>query len=322
MSSLVIGHGLSAMASIIHLLRRGETVEWRLQDAVETLPILPSVGDLAALDRLRELAQDLGIHVDEPSALRIRFFRQKAFQPAPWQLTARSDHRQETLEEVLWVPERAALSGDEVTTSRSSLIAVIEQLQNALVKCAGVTVTSGRGMDQSYSNIVYAGRPGRVREFESGAQMPKRLVGYGLLQVRLTHRQACDPSLVDTAFMLPMPRDAGDTHDRNVWGYFWENQSVWSVFLSTEESSDNPVVSKKLRKLRQSVTKAMSPPGEDFFAGVIDERVAFEETSVFAGRPVQISSADERIRYLSDAWGPAWALSQAELQFGAVASQS
>lgn len=316
MSSLVIGHGLSAMASIVLLLRRGEAVEWRLQDAVDTLPLLPSVGDAASLERLRELAADVGIHVGPASPLRVRYFRQKGFHPAPWQLTATGQHRQETLDEVLWAPERANLSGEEVTTQGRSLVSVLEDLQNALVKRPGVTVTSGRGVDQSYSHIVYAGRPGRVREFESGAQIPKRLVGYGLLQVRLTHPSPCDPDLMDTVFMLPMPRDAGDTNDRSVWGYSWGNQSVWSVFLSSEESSDNPVVSKKLRKLRQTVQKAMSPNGEDYFAQAVDERVAFEETSVFSGRPVQISSSDERIRYLSDAWGPAWALSQAEIQLG------
>jgi hypothetical protein len=161
----------------------------------------------------------------------------------------------------------------------------------------------------------------------------------GALQAVFNHRAPMGVGLSE-GFYSTLHRDAGDEFDRRVWGHFSADgmRSVWTVCLTTEEGEDNHQIAKKLRRMKSALDKMFegsswlsgsSAPGAstggaaaaaDFMANVADEQVRFEEHSIFLdGEPItepQKVASVEGLSFLTDGYGPSFALNQVGVLLG------
>jgi hypothetical protein len=156
----------------------------------------------------------------------------------------------------------------------------------------------------------------------------------GVLQATYHYEKAL-PWAQDSleAFFQAAHRDSGETIERSVWGGFYAEgrKSVWTLILNAEEVEDNHTIAKKLRRLKQAVSRMFAGPGLDagsasetegsesetsqrIFEG--KETVSFEESLIFAsGAPLEKPASlagIEGVLFLTDGYGPAAAFAQVE----------
>lgn len=343
-STVVIGEGWSALASVAFLAQRGEAVRWVSGSGSRVLAPLPGLEVGPGVDVWGELCRRMGVDCGE--LLRgsfLREFRNKAFREPPWTKAPTPEMRRDVRDESLWSPECHFAAAFEARFELP-LGEIEEELRKTLAnlpnveRIHGIPVTEFRfGNDKSVSAVLL----GSGRELEctrviycdrwaglSGVEgLPKAIPlmrhrkPVGVLQVAFTHAAPMGVGLVE-GFYCGVHKESGEENQRSVLGYFSRDgwRSLWTFFLESDEAEDNHAIAKKVRRMKQTLERMFTgsdwlPEGKaDFLSTVVDEQIRFEEAAVFSSGqlptgPLQIPKA-KGIYFLTDGYGPSHALDQ------------
>lgn len=345
---VVIGNGWSALGSVGLLAHEGRPVCWIPGTAARMLSPLPTLdateGDRGA-EGWRLLASSLGVDCGEiETGSFLREFRNKSFREPVWTKAPTPVDRAEVRDENLWAPERAfapAFEGRFVATLGEIEEAIRARLVDAshpgVRRLEGVPVNGfrihsgqveavilGSGAEVECSEVIYADRWSGLGAL---CGLPKTLAfskgrrPVGILQALLTHEQPVARGLQE-GFFGPLHREAGEQHDRSVWGYFSSDgrRSCWTLCLTPEEVEDNHEIAKRLRRMkaalgRMFVGNPWVPEGKNgFLDNVSEEVVLFCESMIFSSgeilqEPIHLPKT-RGLSFLTDGYGPTRALHQ------------
>jgi hypothetical protein len=303
----VIGDGWAALAAVARVCARGEQVTWITTNSPRLAPPLSYLGSEAAAQSLLETCQSWGI---EPGTIEQgdfqREFRNKAFHPSGEMSGFR-------------------FSGMDLPEIEAALVAALatapglERLENIplmdIKPGEPVVVTFASGEKKTFDQVISAERWSTLREFKSLPKpilsLVRKTAAQGMLQVSFSHSEPIGPGARET-FVCGMYKESGESFERKVTGYFSANgrQSTWSVDVSASEGEDNHEISKRLRKIKQTLNRVFIaewlPAGvKDFLTTISDETVRFEESVTFIDQEQEIKLVDsgEGLVVLTDGLG-------------------
>lgn len=347
-SVVVVGDGWAALGAVAVLTKAGERVRWLAGSGsrlVSPLPTMEVGGELHAAAALRKIASDLGIELgDLQTGSYLREFRNKAFREPVWMKAPTPETRQETRDESLWEPERRlvplfegryALTLAEIEVQlREKLLggefknlkreegvplAAIHTENGAITK-----VSLGSGEELACERLIYADRWNALSGIEGmpkGLTFTRKREPTGVLQATFTHEAPMGMGLME-GFFGPLHREAGESFERHMWGYFTSEgtRSYWTLCMAPDEVEDNHAIAKKLRRMKNALDKMFAgstwlPENKpEFMNNVQGEQVRFEEFILFTeGEPVREPISLDRlngVQFLTDGYGPSMALNQ------------
>jgi hypothetical protein len=346
---LVAGDGWGALAAVGFLSGAGVPVRWIAGNSARIVSPLPTWECGPGARAWELLARAVGVAGGESqTGSFLREFRNKSFREPAWYKAPTPGDRRSVREEVLWAPEiqlaplfesRPALTAGELEEAiRARLVPEnfpgLERIEGAPIASLEVEpdglraaiLASGRRLETR--QLVYADRWSRAGAMQ-GLPLRLNLVAkrdpMGLLQATLTHAVPVGAGLRE-GFFAVMNREAGDEHDRHLWGYFTEDgkRSLWTVCLAPEEVEDNHAIAKRLRRMKSTLEKMFSgsswlPPAAEgtepsFLANVASEQVRFEDFFIFsAGEPPREATrfpGAQGVWFVTDGYGPSAALAQ------------
>lgn len=353
MTLIVLGNGWSALGAVAGALAHGDTsVVWiqgsgaRLQSPTASLQKGPGQVFFA------EMLRAYGI-TEEPaeSGSYLREFRNKSFREMPWNRAPSPQARREVRDEWLWGPERTFAGGfelrwpDPVDVLESRLrLKVLEAPADRLRVIADNPVTEfklearplvvlGSGETVEADRLLFADRWGTLAAIP-GLPRPlpflKGTAWVGALQATFTHAPPVAVGVQET-FCSVLNKDAGEEMERRVWGYFDPSgrSSSWTIALAEDETEDNHLIAKKLRRLKQALDKAFSgesfglPEGQVLTQTIASEQVRFEAGVLSDGKLVEklpggiatLPKSRDRACFITDGLGftSAWEQSQLAL---------
>lgn len=336
-SVIVFGEGSASVFLISQLIKKGESVVWVSGSGAKLHPVMPYVKSERALGTLLDCQNSLNsqtaTHPLEKGTFH-RVFRNKGFKLPSWKRTSSLQAQKEVFEELVWAPEQAFLGVEEYRVSGLAPMEIEQALRDQLENHASVTrvqnvpileleVFEQGGKVQFANKLVVEFKQfyfcdalselssipklGPVFKHQlSGAKLSSRV---SALQVIFHHSTPLKVSS-DTGFVIPMNRDAGETFDRDVLGYFVSpTRSIWTVFLQQSECEENHDIMKKLRKLKQSLNRAFESPEflpeskKDFLSTIEKEQFRFEENSLVTEGAFKSSVSNPDYVMLTDAFG-------------------
>jgi len=352
----VVGEGWSALAAVGSLIHAGVEVTWIPGSAARVLAPLTVLDQGEGAVAWSKLAAAFGIETGglKPGQF-LREYRNKAFRPPTWVKAGTPENRASVQEEVLWKPESRFVPLWEARFESVSVADIEEALREKLLShpkvrripdapirgLQGATASEraslvlGSGQKLTFDAVFYADRWSLLPAVEG---MPKPIPflrgrnACGVLQAVYTYEKPISwAAECSEAFFQGAHRDAGDSIERSVWGGFFAGgkRSVWTLLLNAEEVEDNHTIAKKLRRLKQGVSRMFSGPGlaqgEASAATETDETsvvlqgkesVTFEESLIFATgvaleKPARLPGL-EGIFFLTDGYGPSAAFAQVQ----------
>lgn len=289
----VVGAGIAAKLALYRWTQThpNQKILWILGSGHEWEPILPQSSS-ASVAQLEKTLNSLGYDsIDWGPDWTCREYRNKAFQPLDREV------------EEYWGPEQflveRPVNGWPLETHgwlkklsdvlrANELIDVIEgdPVASWSLTNAGVDVVLGSGTELKLAKIIYADLWSTLAETHG---LPKASFAFtrqtdnlGVLQLELNHPERVGLGL-DNSFCAPLTREAGEEHQRHVWGYFKNGgrSSLWTVLLNIEESEENREIAKKIRKIKQTLNKVfigepwVKNPKKEFCDELSGERVKF-----------------------------------------------
>jgi hypothetical protein len=280
----------------------------------------------------------------------LREFRNKAFREPVWMKAPTPEDRRESRNELLWAPERifAPVFEARMQLSIAEIDALVREKLAEMPnvrRIEGVPVQSIQAKDGKIEsvtlasseviaceNVFFADRWNTISQIEGmpkGLAFTRKREPMGVLQASFVHEQPIALG-VQEGFFGGISREAGETTERNVWGYFTHDgmKSFWTICLSSEEGEDNHAIAKKLRKMKNALDKMFTgtswvPEGKaEFMANVRSEQVRFEENILFSEGedPREAITLDklQGIYFLTDGYGPTSALRQVQTALSAA----
>jgi len=349
-SKIVIGEGWAALTSVILLTEQGHTVHWVSGSGAHLLPPLASMATGRGALLLEKLLNATTQEGEEKFELTrgnfLREFRNKAFRDAPWTQSPTPETRLETLQEWLWEGE---VNLPPVFESRfqMSLLECFERLKQEYVKNPLVTRYEGFPMSAIHfegekfkvmladgkkieaDDVIYADRLSNLRDVQgvSGVlEIERKLQPRGAIQILMQHQVAIGAN-VPEHFFIPLQKEADDDHVHQIWGYFTEDgrRSCWTVVLSPNETEDNHLIAKRLRRMKQTLNKTfaegwLSEGMKEFTQNVSNEHVRMEEGVIFSTtkkpeklQALKLTGSHKQINVLLEGFGPEYAIEQAAL---------
>lgn len=323
---VVLGNGWSALGVLSQSLQMGRKALWLTGTGSHYFPLLPVLsGNEAA-----EAGQKIFSIIQREGAILegcwVREYRNKAFHIPRW--VQDSEER-----ENFWEAERGWLQVEqmrwegrhwvEMESDLRQLLESSELIQkesHTVLQKITPTESAWRleladGRQVSCQNVWIGDRLHALHEVEG---IPRPIAFFrgrsphGVLQVVFSHAKAQEFGW-EEAIYAPLGREAGESVQRHVWGYFFDQgqRSVWTVVIAPEEAEDNHQVAKKLRKVKQALDKIF--PG--FLERIDSEQVRYEEGSLYtSGKPVREPVAMPGmpgVFLMTDGYGPSLALLQA-----------
>lgn len=348
----VIGDGWAALGAVGFLGTMGLPIRWISGTGTRILPPLPAFDFQNGTPVWSNLIFKLQIQsgdIEQGSFL--REFRNKAFREPAWLKAPTPEFRRDVRDELCWGPERRFVSLFEGRFRNMTLWEVEEEIRKQLVpekfpnilKTSGVPVASFKTTEGAVSSLVltsgeefectqviYA-EPWHTVASVDGLPKPLSFIrnreAVGVLQVLFTHSSPIGTSLSE-GFFIPLHKEAGEEIERSVWGYFSTDgsRSLWTVFLTEEETEDNHAIGKKLRRLKTALNKALSGTigceqgDKEFVSTISAEQVRFEESVVFTNgdpinKPLTLPGL-AGIHFLTDGYGPMHAMNQVAVLLG------
>ncbi len=357
---VVVGDGWAALGAVGFLGGSGVPVRWIAGGFPRFLAPLPSFSSGPGLEAWKDLVSHLGLEVgqaEEGSFL--REFKNKAFREASWTKLSESEARITRMNESLWCPETRFVPSFESRFEKDP-VELEEGIRQSIAKFAhvqrregvsvkdfliekghakGVILDSGETV--SGSHVFYADRAVSI----GGHAGFRHREPFGALQILFVHEQAIGglgqnlggiltQEGLQEAFFAPVTKESGDEFQRHVFGYFSADgkRSIWTLFLTAEETEDNHEITKKLRRIKQVLDRMFTGPSwlpegkESFQATILDEQVRLIEKAVFVKgespeEPVTLSKI-HGLFFLTDAYGPSSAMHQASMTVGRISSMS
>jgi len=351
---LVYGESSAAVFLISQLIKNNESVIWATGSGAKLLPVMPYVKSELALgtlfDARKLISDEIFAHPVEKGVFH-RVFRNKGFKLPSWKKTSDFEAQQQAFEELVWAPEQSCVGVQEIRISGMNPAQIEQQLRQAFethprVKKIAATPVLELEVYEHGGKIQFANGQGeseRITEFKQFyfcdsltelKMLPKlaTVFKHQLANVKMSDRVSAlqvvfhhsEPlrQEIDTGIVIPMNRDAGETFDRDVLGYFVEpTKSVWTVFMQMDEIEENHEIMKKLRKLKQSLNKAFDSPEflpeghTDFMSTVQREQVRFEEGCLMTEGSFRESEANPDFAMITDAFGFTQALESIARRF-------
>jgi hypothetical protein len=333
--TIVIGNGWSALAAVGFLVSSGKNVVWLSGTKTRALPPFSSLEWGDGVEAWTALASGLGVELGEcRQGNYLREFKNKAFR------TPRSQ------EQDFWKPEKRLLMTSEGRFT-ITIVEIEDLLRNTLrektgpqfqkkerVPVSAIKVQSGKinsivlvsGEEIACERVVYADAWELLPALEG---LPKPLSflrkrdPIGAIQASFIHKGPIAPGVLEN-FYAPLHREAGESVERHVWGYFSSDslRSIWTLCLASDEMEDNHTIAKKLRRMKTTLDRIFEVSGfipsekGKFADTVLDEQVRFEEEFIFAeGTPLQepiTLPQVEGMYFLTDGYGPSYSLIQAQ----------
>ena len=339
---IVFGESSASVFLIHELTKQNESVLWVNGSGTRLIPVMPYVKSEKALGTLLAAQNSLD---DEPYARPLergtfhRVFRSKAFKFPVWKRAASLEAQEESFVEMVWSPEQAFLGVQEFRMGGLTPVQIENELRarfenHSLVKKVqntpivefevfehGGKIQFADGLITEFKQFYFCDSLNELRTIPkltsvfkhplSGVKSSNQM---NALQVVFHHSVALNQS-TDVGFVVPMNRDAGETFDRDVLGYFLdERTSVWTVFLQQSECEENHDIMKKLRKLKQSLNRAFDSPEflaegkKDFLSTVEKEQFRFEENCLMPEGELKTSKSNPDFVLLPDCFGLSKAL--------------
>lgn len=346
---LVFGDGSASVFLISQLLKNQESVVWVKDSGSQVWPVMPHVKSELALGALLDCYQFVSNDIfsnpiEKGTAHRV--FRNKGFKMPAWKRSSHVDAQQKAFEELVWTPEQAFLGVTEFKINGISTMKIEEELRAAIdmhplvkkIELApviefevfenGGKVQFSNGIITEFKQLYYCGPLSELKTIPKLATVLKYQIGkaksnsaVSALQVVFHHNEPLLQS-IENGLVIPMNRDAGESFDRDVLGFFPEpNRSVWTVFLQSDEIEENHEIMKKLRKLKQSLNKAFDgqdfiPNGKkDFLSTVDKEQVRFEPGFIVVEGEFNESASNSDFVLMNDSFGITHALEQIAKRF-------
>ncbi len=337
---VIVGNGVGAAAAAGFLISAGFPVLALSGKGSRALPLTPHFESSPWV----ELLQRLSLVPGAPEAGSFAFeFRNKSLRPPDWWVPGEAvDPKLPALDRMMVQGETArfsqtlaelegeiqqALSDPERFANFQALEGVV--LQKILIpedsEWIQMTLSSG---DVVSGLLVFAGSWSELSQIEGiGKIAPwkRKRKPTGLLQLILTHGHAI-PAPRGEAISMLLQKEAKDREDRDkkFWGYFLSDglKSVWSTEVTAEESEDNALIAKRLRKMKSALQRLFSQAGwlaplsvESLQETVTDECVIFEGEALFTAgeEPTQFLNFQVApgVFRLTDGYGPSSAVRQA-----------
>lgn len=363
---IVVGEGWSALTTVLLSLQASSEskIMWVAGTGSHLLPPTNAfeMGKGAIL--LEKLMKMSGI--DDQELLRGKFlreFRNKSFREPIWNQSPTPEFKRESLLEWLSDGEIHFAPIFEVKFGMS-LLEIFEELRTFALASSRVSRFSGfpvskitkndLGFEVTLANgetvigdqVIYADRVSALRELENqisiiAPQRKMRLVDFerkcdarSVVQLVIEHKTPLN-SMVNEHFFMGIHREADDSENHQVWGYFTEDgkRSVWSMVLAPGDADENHQIAKRLRRVKQSLNKTFMegwlPEGVSQFTDLIArEYVRMEENIIFAlvdpfEKQLSLEIDQAKIPMLVDGFGPEFAITQAaELVLGDAFSEA
>jgi hypothetical protein len=145
----------------------------------------------------------------------------------------------------------------------------------------------------------------------------------GVLQLRFDHQKGLALDQKGITYFTELQKQPHQVGDRRLWGYFLDDfrHSIWTVLLTPQEALMNQEIAKKIRRMQTALGKMFDEteafvPFKGFMNTVTASQVVFEPSGFFDVNPVlQIPSPWERVVFLTDGFGPDYAIMQAHHAF-------
>lgn len=330
---VIVGNHWSALSSLAVLSKQpGLELTWIKGSGMTYAPITANLSSEASAQFLKQLAFDLDIELGDLSeGSFVREYKGKGFYPVE-----QSDE--------LWSAEKNLISTQEYRFEKSWIeieqeirtkldlmeINTIHEVPVEKIESSRVILASGQVVE--FDQCVYADDWGTLKSVEgvpkqiqsgdekiSIIRFQKEFNPVSCVQVRFEH-SPIGSDVLESFCVLPA-KDPGEKKAiRKVWGYFFDGgrQSVWSYFITQEETEDNHFITKKIRRLKQALNKVFTgsewqiEPEKSFTDHVTKEKVGFAESAFYSDRqPItHLSSLSESILLLTDGFGLGQALMQ------------
>lgn len=334
---VVLGDSTVAVFLVAQLVRRGQTVVWSLGTGKRLVPVMPGLPTSLAMAAVVDSASELipaAVNVPYEQGCFHRVFKNKTFRLPDYAKTPLSE---------TWLPEQSVLGESEFRVRGYSLGVLDEQLRqqlevHPLVFRVGALPVLELELADAGGSIQFAGGPRFdfqklyfCDELAALKAMPKLAAAlkhqaavkdsasFSALQVVFHHSEDM-PIPTDTGFVIPMNRDAGETFDRSVSGYFLDpRRSVWTVWMQAEETEENHEIMKKLRKLKQTLNRAFALEAEgasEFLKTIEREQVRFESGALLPMNQIKPSASNPDLVLMTESFGLNMALESLARHFG------
>lgn len=300
---VVIGNGWAALGSVVLLLREGKSVVWITGLRPRILPPLLGLElgfQLQGARLWKEMADFLEIPI-QPfiSGSHLQEYRNKAFREPLWNKAPTTTSRIEVLEECLHPIELGLMSvyegripewslGELDSEIRKNLLSSryltklfiidnewVERIQLDKNNIQSITLSSKRAI--ICHRIFYADHWQQLSHWQGlpkPPRLPKKRNQIGLVQLIFSHLHPFDP-VWNTGYSIPLHKDAAENDHKHVIGYFFAKgkNSCWSTCLDEKEVEDNHLIAKKIRKMKNALSKGF--PG--IIETVKEEQLFFHE---------------------------------------------
>ena len=331
----VLGDGWAALATVAQLVQKGKKVAWIAGSGGRAFAPLPlfHASSRSSLNYWKSLCESFDVEAGEvQEGFFVREYKKSSFH-SPEKLFA----DEQKWKEQYWEVERFFLPREHIRLSKD-LFSQETALRNKLVEHESVMRREGvpvnkmipptdetngfqlelaSGETLHVSRLVHADRWKSFRSIE-GLEGVKRenprisSEGIGILQVYLSHPSCLEPGMNEVFCLLPN-KDPNEKKRRYILGYFSEegNQSVWSLLISPEEAENNHELAKRIRKVKQTLSRAF----EGF--SIHKETVRFREEALFETEDEvpNLPFVWNHILFLGDGLGMNHALDQVQKVF-------
>lgn len=349
--TLVVGDGWAAMAATGFLASAGRNVLWLTNSGAHAMSPLPFIESGIAAEGWKTLFSKLEITNDEPqSGHYLREFKHRSFARPAWHKAPTPEMRRETMKEWVWGPESRITPifearfetpmGELEEKVRAKLATMPNVRILAGVPIAGFDLESESpsfslaiGDKIAFDRAIWADRwvgLGAIEGLPKGSALARNREPMGILQAVFTHSTSLVAQSMQEGFFSTTHKDAGEEFTRSIWGYFFDGgkKSVWTIFLTEDEGSDNHAIGKKYRRLKQALEKMFTGPEwlpegvKDFSSTVSSEQLIFHEDFLFAAdmksandvvsEPQYLGKKEslQKIAFTTDAFGPSVAMEQ------------
>jgi hypothetical protein len=334
---IVFGESSASVFLIHELLKQNESILWISGSGSRLIPVMPYVKSELALATLVNAQNSLDA---TPYARPLekgtfhRVFRSKSFKFPVWKRATSLSSQEDSLSEMVWAPERAFLGVQEFRIGNLTPVEIENELRkrfesdervskiqnNPIVEFEiyeqGGKIQFANGTISEFKQFYFCDSLKELRTLPKLAAVFKHPLSglksanqMNALQVVFHHSVSMSQS-TDVGLVIPLNRDAGDTFDRDVLGYFLdERTSVWTVFLQASECEENHDIMKKLRKMKQALNRAFEGPEflpegkKDFLATVEKEQFRFEENCLMIDGDLKSSKSNLDFVLLADTFG-------------------
>lgn len=348
MPFVVIGDGWAALAAVGFLAHSGRDVNWIAGSGAKLIAPLPGLDNGSGAVVLSSLARVLQVDIGSfRSGMFLREFKNKSFHPF------KSDD--------LWAPEKRI--SDELKGRFQIDLCEVERLFRERLSASasikrwdgipvteintndGISVMLASGDEIRAESALFADRwtllstikglPkvlnsfGREKQSVRIGNINREFKPMGVIQVLFTHILPVG-NKVDEGFCSITYKEKNEEFDRHVWGYFSAEgcRSVWTLFLTPEETEDNHEIAKKLRKIKQTLNRTFCSPEwlpgkvDEFLQTVREERFRFEDAAVFScGSAFEnpfIVPDSPKMAFATDGFGVSSALVQSKQYVNAI----